>query len=115
MGAIYGFRPDANGDGRISQKEFKAMKKLGLDVSYLDNDGDGKVDKDVKAKGNSLFVGDEERIYNQANTGFDDRKTITSTSIITYSNGDKFVMPADDIEVSANQILGFYKSAKEDE
>ena len=44
MGAIHGFRPDANGDGRISQKEFKAMKKLGLDVSYLGNDGDGKVD-----------------------------------------------------------------------
>lgn len=27
MGAVHGFRPDANGDGRISQKEFKAMKK----------------------------------------------------------------------------------------
>ena len=28
MGAVHGFRPDANGDGRISQKEFKAMKNL---------------------------------------------------------------------------------------
>ena len=43
------------------------------------------------------------------------KKTITSTSIVTYSNGDKFAMPADNIEVSANQIFGFYKSAKEDE
>ena len=40
------------------------------------------------------------------------KKTITSKPIITYSNGDK---PVDDIEVSAKQILGFYKSAKEDE
>lgn len=27
MGAIQGFNPDRNGDGIISQKEFKAMKK----------------------------------------------------------------------------------------
>ncbi len=113
MGAIHGFRPDVNGDGRISQKEFKAMKKLGLNVNYLDKDGDGKVDKDVKAKGNSLFSGDEERIYNQANTGFDDRTTITSTTIITYENGDKLAMRTDDIEVSASQLFNFYKSTKE--
>ncbi len=112
MGAIQGFRPDANGDGRVSQKEFKAMKKLGLDVSYLDKDGDGKVDKDVKAKGNSLFSGDEERIYDIANTG-DGKKSITSTSIITYENGDKLAAPADDIEVSAKQLFGFYKSTEE--
>lgn len=56
MGAVHGFRPDANGDGRISQKEFKAMKKLGLDVNYLDKDGNGKVDKDVKSKANCVFL-----------------------------------------------------------
>ena len=108
MGAIHGFRPDANGDGRISQKEFKAMKKLGLDVNYLDKDGNGKVDKDVKSKANCVFSGDEERIYDKANIE-------GNKSIITYSNGDKFAMLADDIEVSANKIFGFYKSAKEDE
>ena len=110
MGAVHGFRPDANGDGRISQKEFKAMKKLGLDVNYLDKDGDGN----VKAKANCVFSGDEERIYDKANIE-GNKSIITSTSIVTYSNGDKLAMPADNIEVPANQIFGFYKSAKEDE
>lgn len=114
MGAVHGFRPDANGDGRISQKEFKAMKKLGLDVNYLDKDGNGKVDKDVKSKANCVFSGDEERIYDKANIE-GNKSIITSTSIVNYSNGDKLAIPADEIEVSANQILGFYKSAKEDE
>lgn len=114
MGEVRGFRPDVNGDGRISQKEFKAMKKLGLNVNYLDKDGDGKVDKDVKAKGNSLFSGDEERIYNIAETtATGGKSSITSTAIITYENGDKLAMRTDDIEVSASQLFNFYKSTKE--
>ncbi len=112
MGAINGFRPDANGDGRISQKEFKAMKKLGLDVSYLDKDGDGKVDKDVKAKANCVFSGDEERIYDQAALG-NGKHSISSTSIITYKNGERLAMQADDIQVSSSQLMGFYKSTEE--
>ena len=74
----------------------------------------GKVDKDVKAKANCVFSGDEERIYDKANIE-GNKSIITSTSIVTYSNGDKLAMPADNIEVPAKQIFGFYKSAKEDE
>ena len=61
MGAVQGFNPDMNGDGRISQKEFKRMKKLGLDVSYMDRDGDGKIDSKFKADHNSVWVDDNEK------------------------------------------------------
>lgn len=112
MGAIQGFRPDANGDGILSQQEIKLMKeKLGLDTSFLLDDN-GNVAKGVKVKGNSIFIGDEERVYNQSSVG-NGNTSITSTSIITCKNGDKLVLPADDIEVSANQLFGFYKSTEE--
>lgn len=103
MGAIQGFNPDRNGDGIISQKEFKAMKKMGLDVNYLDKDGDGKVDKGVKAFKNCVMVGDEERIYQKANLG-NGNASIMSTSIITAENGDKYATPVDDVEVSQKTL-----------
>ena len=89
MGVVHGFSLDRNCDGKISQQEFLKAKKLGLDVSYLDKNDDGIVDKGAKAVGNSVWVDNEQRIYEQADVG-NGKHSIMSTSIVTV-DGDAII------------------------
>lgn len=104
MGAVQGFNPDMNGDGRISQKEFERMKKLGLDVSYMDRDGDGKIDSKFKADHNSVWVDDnEKRVYERAGSGHN-TTYLMSHSIIKNPDGSTTIAPVDNIEVNDEEL-----------
>lgn len=106
-----GFSLDRDGDGKISQHEFMKAKKLGLDVSYLDKDGDGHVDKGAKAVGNSVWVGNEQRIYER----FDDENGqygIVSLSLKTV-DGDATIGAASKPTTIASNPDNFTVTAEE--
>ena len=94
------------------KKNLTQWKKLGLDVSYLDKDGDGKVDKDIKARANSVFSGDEERVYCIDSTE-DGKQTIFSSSIV--KRGDREIMSPwkKEADVSSSQVAEFYEATEE--